>query len=84
MDSSHPDHRACLQAKASLDKERTVALLPKAAEYVVAELLAVIDIDQDWKGWAHEYRKDFQYNGHEFRTLAEALTVLRDGIKYSR
>ena len=75
----------CLKAQEQRNKEKAlVAKLPKAAEYVVSELLAIVDIDQDFKGWAHGYRKDFQYSGHDFRNLAEALDVLRDAIRLSR
>ena len=75
----------CLKAQKQRNKEKAlVAKLPKAAEYVVSELLAIVDIEQNFKGWAHNHRKDFQYSGHDFRNLAEALDVLRDAIRLSR
>ena len=47
-----------------------------AAEYVVAELLMVIDSLQDFEGWAHRYRGHFQYDYTAFETLGDGLDTL--------
>ena len=58
--------------------------LADTVDSVVAELLAIIDMDQDFKGWAGRYRPHFTYQPQLFPTLGSALYHLRDLIAADR
>lgn len=60
------------------DYQPAVQVLRSAAEYVVSELLAFIDVGHPVAdNWAKKYRGHFQYRPTDFPSLGNALDVLK-------
>lgn len=63
------------------ENDRTIVCdISDLASHVVGELLAVIDIDQGFSGWARKYRRLFRCDFDAFPTLADALKDLSKEI----